>query len=141
MDRSCKYLRLTDSCITAGVLFRGNRENNMGKNNPRYKNGSLRRKLRERLRALELPCHICGQPIHYDEPSDHLHPLSFVVDEVIPVSKWKEFGYSSPEQVAQDWNNLAPAHYICNQRKSDKINYIPRRHTQPAVSVEKDGEW
>ena len=56
------------------------------KNNPRYANGSLRRKMRARLKAMGLPCHICGRPIHYDEPSDAKHPLSFVVDEIIPVT-------------------------------------------------------
>ena len=55
--------------------------------NPRYQNGNLRRKMRARLKALGLPCHICGKPIHYDEPSDGKHPLSFVIDEIIPVGK------------------------------------------------------
>ena len=65
--------------------------------NPRYKNGTLRNKHRARLKAMRCPCGICkgrlGE-IHYDEPSDYQHPLSFVIDEIIPVSKWKEFGYS-----------------------------------------------
>lgn len=54
------------------------------KNNPRYANGNLRRKHRARLRAMGCECGIChGRfgPIHYDEPSDAAHPLSFVVDE------------------------------------------------------------
>ena len=89
--------------------------------NPRYQNGNLRRKMRARLKALGLPCHICGKPIHYDEPSDGKHPLSFVIDEIIPVSRWKEFGYSSPRKVAEDINNLAPAHYCCNNMKSNKV--------------------
>lgn len=88
--------------------------------NPRYKNGTLRRKNRARLRAMGQPCYLCGRPIHYDEPSDHEHPWSFVVDEAIPVSRWKEFGYSSPEAVANDFNNLHAAHYICNQQKSNR---------------------
>ena len=53
--------------------------------NPRYANGNLRRKHRERLRAMGCECGIChGRfgPIHYDEPSDAQHPLSFVVDEI-----------------------------------------------------------
>ena len=51
--------------------------------NPRYANGQLRRKHRARLRAMGCECGIChGRfgPIHYDEPSDAQHPLSFVVD-------------------------------------------------------------
>ena len=52
--------------------------------NPRYANGALRRKYRARLRAMGGECGIChGRlgPIHYDEPSDAAHPLSFVIDE------------------------------------------------------------
>lgn len=94
------------------------------KNNPRYKNGNLRRKYRARLKAQGGPCGICqgrlGE-IHYDEPSDWKHPLSFVIDEIIPVSRWKEYGYDSPESVAQDWNNLQAAHWCCNQAKSNKV--------------------
>ena len=66
--------------------------------NPRYANGQLRRKHRARLRAMGCECGIChGRfgPIHYDEPSDAQHPLSFVVDEIKPVSKWRQFGYPS----------------------------------------------
>ena len=53
--------------------------------NPRYANGALRRANRARLRAMGGECGIChGRfgPIHYDEPSDAQHPLSFVVDEI-----------------------------------------------------------
>ena len=52
--------------------------------NPRSSNGNLRRKHRARMKAMGMPCHICGKPIHYDEPSDSSHPLSFVIDEKIP---------------------------------------------------------
>ena len=94
------------------------------KGNPRYKNGNLRRKYRARLKAMGGPCGICqgrlGE-IHYDEPSNWKYPLSFVVDEIIPVSKWREYGYESPEAAAQDWNNLQAAHWCCNQAKSNKI--------------------
>lgn len=89
-------------------------------NNPRSKNGNLRRKNRARLKAMGLPCYLCNRPIHYDEPSDFRHPFSFVVDEDIPVSRWREFGYDSPEAVANDFGNLRPAHYICNQQKSNR---------------------
>ena len=62
--------------------------------NPRSANGSLRRKHRARLKAIGGECGICrGRlgPIHYDEPSDSNHPLSFVIDEIKPVSRWREF--------------------------------------------------
>lgn len=112
-------------------------------NNPRYSNGNLRRKHRARFRAMDAPCGICkGRlgPIHYDEPSDSKHPLSFVIDEIKPVSKWKQFGYTSPQAAAQDWNNLQAAHYCCNQAKSDHVPEDIRvvRMNQRTTS---DGQW
>lgn len=92
-------------------------------NNPRSSNGALRRKYRARFRGMAAPCAICqGRlgPIRYDEPSDSDHPLSFVIDEIAPVSRYAQFGYDSPKAAAQDWNNLQPAHWICNQRKGNK---------------------
>lgn len=106
--------------------------------NVRYANGNLRRKNRARFKAMGLPCHICGGEIHYNEPSDYLHPLSFVIDEIKPVSRWKEFGYESARAAAEDWNNLAPAHYICNQQKSNKVGEI--RIKRPLIN-KIDGDW
>lgn len=94
----------------------------MAKRNPRRSNGSLRTKQRERLRAQGLPCGICKGargPIRYDQPSDCRHPFSFVVDEVVPVSLWREAGYGSPEECALDPANQQPAHWCCNAEKSD----------------------
>ena len=111
--------------------------------NPRYSNGNLRRKYRARLKAQGGPCGICGGrlgPIHYDEPSDAAHPLSFVVDEIRPVSKWREFGYDSPAAAAQDWNNLQSAHYICNQRKSNKTSAMGISSAVRKINVI-DGDW
>ena len=110
--------------------------------NPRYANGSLRRKYRARFKAMEAECGICkGRfgPIHYDEPSDSSHPLSFVIDEIRPVSKWKAFGYASPRAAAEDWTNLQPAHYFCNAQKGNKINFF-EANTGTKITV-KDGEW
>ncbi len=118
--------------------------------NPRSKNGTLRRKHRARLRARGGECGICrGRlgPIHYDEPSDAQHPLSFVIDEIIPVSRWKEFGYDSPEAVAQDWSNLQAAHYCCNAAKSNKLQWADKAVGAKGTSetVKKinlpDGNW
>lgn len=109
--------------------------------NPRYKNGTLRRKHRARLKAMGCECGIChGRlgPIHYDEPSDAQHPLSFVVDEIRPVSRWREFGYDSPEAAAQDWNNLQAAHYICNSQKGNKVAHKIIFFER---EIESDGEW
>lgn len=111
--------------------------------NPRYANGNLRRKYRARFKAMQAPCGICkgrlGE-IHYDEPSDSKHPLSFVIDEIKPVSRWKEFGYSSREAVARDWNNLQAAHYCCNQAKSNHVatdKKVVRIQTRSMI----DGDW
>ena len=111
-------------------------------NNPRSANGNLRRKHRARFKAMGLPCGICGGrlgPIHYDEPSDAQHPLSFVIDEIRPVSKWKLFGYPSPEAAARDWHNLQPAHYICNSKKGARTGVAPARIVKKVILP--DGNW
>ena len=92
---------------------------------------------------MDAPCGICrGRlgPIHYDEPSDAQHPLSFVIDEIRPVSRWKEFGYDSPEAVAQDWDNLQAAHWICNQKKSNKIGETEVGQVVKKINII-DGNW
>lgn len=119
------------------------------KNNPRRSNGTLRNKHRARLKALGGECGIChGRlgPIRYDEPSNAQHPLSFVVDEIRPVSRWREFGYDSPEQAAQDWDNLQAAHWCCNAAKSNKV--VEADSSIKDISKEKikkinliDGDW
>ena len=89
------------------------------------------------------PCGICqGRlgPIHYDEPSDAAHPLSLVIDEIHPISKWYMFGYNSPREAAEDWNNLQPAHRICNQAKSDKVNINDNHQIIKKINVI-DGDW
>lgn len=110
--------------------------------NPRWSNGALRRKHRARFKAMNAPCGICrgrlGE-IHYDEPSDAQHPLSFVIDEIKPVSKWKQYGYNSAKECAQDWNNLQAAHYICNQKKSNKTDEDSHRIIKKIFV--KDGDW
>lgn len=120
------------------------RENNMA-HNPRYANGNLRRKYRAKLKAMGGECGICrGRlgPIHYDEPSDAEHPLSFVIDEIHPVSKWRQYGYDSPEAAARDWNNLQPAHYCCNAMKGAKVGFqLPQGVTLPHPSRASDGDW
>lgn len=109
--------------------------------NPRSANGNMRRKYRARFKAMNAPCGICkgrfGE-IHYDEPSDAQHPLSFVIDEIIPVSRWREFGYDSPQAVARDWNNLQAAHYACNLAKSNHVEGDKIKRIVPLIP---DGTW
>ena len=111
-------------------------------NNPRSANGNLRRKHRDRFRAMNAPCGICRGalgPIHYDEPSDAQHPLSFVIDEIKPVSKWRQFGYASPQAAARDWDNLQAAHWACNAAKGARVESKTQR-AAAAVSLP-DGDW
>ena len=111
--------------------------------NPRYKNGNLRRKYRVRFKAMDAPCGICqgrlGR-IHYEEPSDSKHPLSFVIDEIKPISRYKEFGYDSKEAAARDWDNLQAAHYCCNQAKGARVPE-DRKILNIKRPVRTDGEW
>lgn len=112
--------------------------------NPRSANGNLRRKHRARLKAIGGECGICkGRlgPIHYDEPSDSDHPLSFVIDEIKPVSRYREFGYPSREAAAQDWNNLQAAHYCCNAAKGSRtLQEIDHMKKDNRINVS-DGAW
>lgn len=85
--------------------------------NPRKANGNARKKIRDRWRAIGAPCALCGKPIDYNlglvkTPGGGMrpHPMSFVVDEIIPVSKG-----GSPFE----FSNTRPAHWICNARRGD----------------------
>ena len=86
--------------------------------NPRHANGAARRKLVARLKASGEPCWLCGRAIDLSlgmvtDPTTgkrRPHPMSFVVDEVVPVSQG-----GSPIDPA----NCRPAHWICNARRGD----------------------
>lgn len=78
--------------------------------NPRRTNSSRRNKLRKRIATKGEPCAICGQPIDYSLPAGD--PMSYELDEIIPVSKG-----GSP----YDPDNVQPTHRICNQRKGNKV--------------------
>lgn len=88
------------------------------KPNPRRANGSARDAIRARWRAIGDPCHLCGKPINYElgmvtdkaTGKKRPHPMSFVVDEIVPVSKG-----GSP----LDFANTRPAHWVCNARRGD----------------------
>jgi len=112
--------------------------------NPRYANGTLRRKHRARFKSMRAPCGICGGrlgEIDYDAPSRAEYPLSFVIDEIRPVSLWRQFGYDSPEQAAQDWTNLQAAHYVCNQRKSNHV-FATAQDAEKKIRIDlSDGDW
>lgn len=92
--------------------------------NPRYANGNARRKLRAWLKAQGRPCHICGQAIDYGLPPGD--PLSFEVDEIVPVSKGGD---------PLDRSNVDAAHRICNQRRGNRpVGPGPRAVAAPVVT-------
>lgn len=80
-----------------------------GPANPRRQNGHRRDKLRRQVAAEGLPCHLCGHPIDYSLPAGH--PMSYELDEIVPVSK-------GGDPFSRD--NVAPAHRICNQKRGNK---------------------
>ena len=89
----------------------------MAKANPRKRNGAARRKIREKWKSIGDPCHLCGKPIDYTlgmvtgpDGKTKPHPMSFVVDEIVPVSRGGD-----PYSIA----NTRPAHWICNARRGD----------------------
>lgn len=112
--------------------------------NPRWKTGK-RRKYQERFEKMGLPCHICGKPIDYSKPRIPSEPFSFVIDEIIPVSHWREFGYSSPAACADDIRNLAPAHRICNSLKGNNLRFTLTRESsenqEEPKTIPTDGKW
>lgn len=100
---------------------------------PRYANGNARRKVREWLKAQGNPCHLCGRAIDYDLPAGH--PLSFEVDEIVPVSRG-----GSP----YDRANVAAAHRICNERRGNKMLIARREEHEeeaPPGPVETSRAW
>lgn len=82
-----------------------------GKANPRRSNGARRDALRRRVRAMGLPCHICGKPIDYDLPPGD--PMAYELDELVPVSRGGD---------PLDPDNVAPAHRICNQKRGNRTD-------------------
>ena len=54
-------------------------------------------------------CHICGQAILWD--ADHMDPLAFVIDHVIPLAKGG----------LDELSNIKAAHRECNSKKRARI--------------------
>ena len=111
--------------------------------NPRWANRALRKKYQQRFRLQNAPCAIChGRLGEIDyTTSNPKAPLGFVIDEIIPISKYQLGGYDSPRQAAEDFNNVQPAHRICNQMKGNKINYVYGGSKPQALVNVLDGEW
>ena len=100
--------------------------------NPRTKNGSARRRVLQLVRnraASGEPCALCGRPIDvtlpqwFVDPKDGRRkraPWSCECDEIVPVSRYTEGGYATPEACALDPANIQPVHRICNQQAGAK---------------------
>lgn len=98
--------------------------------NPRRANGARRDAIRERWRAIGDPCWLCHKPIDYSlgmvtDPRTgkrRCHPMSFVVDEIVPVSR-------GGDPLA--FSNTRPAHWICNARRGDGTRKAQTREPLP----------
>lgn len=80
------------------------------------RNSHAREQLRKLMKERQEPCHICGMPIDYSLPARH--PLSFEMDEVIPVSRLPK---EQRKAAACDPANVRPAHRICNEHRGNKL--------------------
>nr|DAS75225.1 MAG TPA: HNH endonuclease [Caudoviricetes sp.] len=67
-------------------------------------------------------CEICGKPI--DMSLKTPHPLSPVIDHIVPINKG---GHPS------DINNLQIAHRQCNRAKSDKLFVVQEKKQDKEV--------
>lgn len=98
----------------------------MAARDPRKHSGSRRAKMRRLFAAQGAPCALCGKPIDYSLPHTVIiggrricNDLAFELDEICPVSRWREGGYPSPEACVDDLDNLQPTHRLCNRVKGN----------------------
>ena len=102
----------------SGILLEGATTTGERKQNPRRANGAARNRIRARWRAIGAPCAICGRAIDYSlgmitDPRTGRRrpdPRSFVLDEIVPVSRGGD---------PFSFENTRPAHWICNARRGD----------------------
>lgn len=91
--------------------------------NARRSNGSRRNANRARMRAEGRGCWICrafGRPDAIDYSLPARHPMSFELDELVPVSKYWLGGYATPEACAMDYANNDATHRCCNNWRKNK---------------------
>lgn len=73
-------------------------------------NATLRNRHRRILTRRGDDCHLCGEPIDYGI-TDHLHPLSFQIDHIVPIARGG----------LDELSNLASSHRRCNRERGDKL--------------------
>lgn len=106
--------RMHQACrlFTCSQVFRGKFD--MGKNRYRPDQDGTHRlqfeRNKKKILATQEICGICGKPV--DKSLKYPHPLSPVIDHIIPIAKG---GHPS------DIDNLQLAHWTCNRQKSDKL--------------------
>ena len=88
------------------------------------RNTTRRDKHRKALARGRPPCHLCNEDIDYE--ANHLEPLAFQVDHVIPLNK-------GGEDVLE---NCRPSHRKCNRAKGDGPRQI-----RPPVTFVTDRAW
>lgn len=92
---------------------------------------TTRDKHRARIRRNSPECGICREPIDYSLP--YLHPLSFVVDHIIPLNR-------GGKDILE---NKQAAHRGCNRAKSDKMpgEYNPAHCSPVALHYTTPRTW
>ncbi len=77
---------------------------------------------KKKVMATQTVCGICGKPV--DKSIRYPHPLSPVVDHIVPIAKG---GHPS------DIENLQLAHWTCNRQKGDKLLKRHRKADEDAT--------
>lgn len=103
--------------------------------NPRYANGSARRKLRARLRQMYDHCPKCGKRLDWEHP---YLPNSAELDEYIPVSKIPD---RYKRQACLDPDNVGVLCRECNKLKGDKLPWQMKLERRPPERVETSQSW
>ena len=83
------------------------------------RNTAQRDRDRAAIAASKPPCYLCGEPIDYTLP--YLHPMSFVVDHIIPLARAKDDAH---RRQLDTLANKAAAHRECNSKKRAR-DYAP----------------
>ena len=82
--------------------------------------GRPRTRVKAQVRREEPNCWLCGLPIDLSLPRmGRAHPMSSVIDEVIPRSKHPLGAYFA----AHDRANLRHAHRDCNGRRGNRTEF------------------
>lgn len=80
---------------------------------PTKRSTTTRDRHRAAIRRLRPPCALCHHDIDYSLRSPH--PMSFVVDHIIPLALGG----------TDELENKQPAHRVCNERKGAKLLDAP----------------